>query len=147
MSWLDRFKNKDVLEENPKIIKSFENTRDRQEEKEEKDIEKMGATEFEMFQSMEYYYSSIYGTTSDKIRLAKEYREMAMFPEVADALDEICDEAIVPDDQGEILSLRFNDEALQKNKNKTKNLQKEFDYVINKLLKFNDDGFNLFRKF
>ena len=147
MSLLDIFKKKDILEENPKILKTFDNTKDREEEKEEKDIEKMGATEFEMFQSMEYYHNSIYGTTSDKTRLAKEYREMSMFPEVADALDEICDEAIVPDDQGEILSLRFDDETLLKNKNKTKNLQKEFDYVINKLLKFNDDGFNLFRKF
>jgi hypothetical protein len=147
MSWLDKLRGKDVLEENPKIIKSFEQTKDKQEEKEENDIEKMGATEFEMFGSMEYYYNSIYGTTSDKVRLAKEYREMAMFPEVADALDEICDEAIVPDDEGEILSLRFDDETLQKNKNKVKNLQKEFDFVINKLLSFNDDGFNLFRKF
>ena len=147
MGLLDIFKSKDVLEENPKIIKSFEQTKDKQEEKEENEIEKMGATEFEMFDSMEYYYANIYGSTSDKVRLAKEYREMAMFPEVADALDEICDEAIVPDDEGEILSLRFDDETLQKNKNKTKNLQKEFDFVINKLLNFNDDGFNLFRKF
>ena len=148
MSWIiDKLRGKDVLEENPKIVKSFDQTKDKQEEKEENDIEKMGATEFEMFDSMEYYHANIYGTTSDKVRLAKEYREMAMFPEVADALDEICDEAIVPDDEGEILSLRFDDEALLKNKNKTKNLQKEFDFVVNKLLKFNDDGFNLFRKF
>lgn len=147
MSWIDRIRGKNVLEENPKIVKSFDQTKDKQEEKEENDIEKMGATEFEMFDSMEYYHANIYGTTSDKVRLAKEYREMAMFPEVADALDEICDEAIVPDDEGEILSLRFDDETLLKNKNKTKNLQKEFDFVINKLLQFNDNGFNLFRKF
>ena len=143
MTWYKPWqKDEDVLEENPKIINSFDSTKDKQ-----KDSEKMGATEFDMFQSMEYMYSSIYSTSSDKIRLSKEYREMAMFPEVADALDEICDEAIAPDDTGDILSLQFDDETLSKNKNKVKNLQKEFDFVIHKLLKFNDDGFNLFRKF
>lgn len=147
MAWYNPFGNKDVLEENPKIVKTFDNTKDRQEEKEEKDLEKMGISEYEMFLSQEYYYNNVYGTTSNKTKLVKEYREMAMFPEVADAIDEICDEAIAPDEKGEILALQFDDETLAKNKNKIKNLQKEFDYVIGNLLEFNDNGFNLFRKF
>jgi hypothetical protein len=85
--------------------------------------------------------------TADKEKLIKEYREMANFSEIADALDDICDEAISVDDEGEIASLRVNNEKISDNENMMKNLQLEYDYVMEKVLDFNNNAFILFRKF
>lgn len=133
------------ITENIKITKAFDKTQ--QPEEKVDDIEKMGCSEYEMFLGQEYYFNTIYGTTLNKQKHINEYREMAMFPEVAEALDQICDEAIVHNDQGDIVSLQFDDEKLSKNNNKVKNIQKEFDYVMTNVLDFNDNAFNLFRKF
>ena len=134
-----------LLGENTKITNAFDKTKSAEEKTE--DFEKMGASEYEISTGTEYYFNAIYGTTTNKLKHLNEYREMAMFPEVAEALDEIGDEGIVHDDQGDVVSLQFEDEKLSKNANKVKNIQKEFDYIVNDVLNFNNNAFNLFRKF
>lgn len=52
-----------------------------------------------------YIYAQI---DSDKLRRLAEYRRMAAFAEVADCLDEICDEFINKDDNGKVVSIDFN---------------------------------------
>ena len=45
----------------------------------------------------------------DKAGRLRDYRIIAAYSEVADALDEICDETINPDDSGWITSLQLKD--------------------------------------
>ena len=52
----------------------------------------------------EYMYSNI---TPDKGKRLGEYRGMAAFSEVSDALDEICDEMINPDSDGNVVDIKF----------------------------------------
>ncbi|NBW57920.1 hypothetical protein EBR43_09125 [bacterium] len=73
----------------------------------------------------EFMYANI---QPDKARRLMDYRVMAAFAEVADALDEICDEFINKDDNGEIVKTVFKDTNLsdtQKNK-----IKKEFQKYI-----------------
>ena len=55
------------------------------------------------------YHNYIYAQIdSDKIRRLAEYRRMAAFAEVADCLDEICDEFINFDDNGKAVNIKFS---------------------------------------
>lgn len=139
------------ITENLKVFKTFDKV-DKVDTnpKEDKHTEPVGQSENDVAFSalgMEWYHDSIYASTSNKKKLLKEYREMAMYPEVSEALDEICDEAISPDDQDNIIKLQIDNEKVAKNQNKTKNLQKEFDYIMDDVLKVNDNMFTLFKKF
>lgn len=75
------------------------------------------------------YHEFMYANVQpDKIRRIMDYRVMAAFAEVADALDEICDEFINKDDNGEIVKVLFKDSDLsetQKNK-----VRKEFQKFV-----------------
>ena len=56
------------------------------------------------------YNELMYATLDvDKYRRVRDYRTMAQFAEVADALDEICDESINPDESGWITELQYKD--------------------------------------
>lgn len=79
------------------------------------------------FSSASPYHRYIYANVdTDKIRRISEYRRMASFSEVADCLDEICDEFIVKDENNDILHLEFSRfcELLPEEKSEIK---KEFD--------------------
>lgn len=55
------------------------------------------------------YHNYIYAQIdSDKIRRLAEYRRMAAFAEVADCLDEICDEFVNFDDNGKAININFS---------------------------------------
>lgn len=127
-----------------KILKAFDKIKDPTPEQE--GIEKLGISDFEMMQQTEYYYGSIYFNTSDKERMLKEYREMANFPEIADAIDNITDEAIDFDTNGEVIKLQINNEDISDNENMMKNLQSEFEYIMD-ILDFQNNAFNLFKKY
>jgi len=73
----------------------------------------------------EFMYANI---QPDKIRRLMDYRVMAAFAEVADALDEICDEFINKDDNGDIVKILFKDIDLSESQ-KTK-IRKEFQKYI-----------------
>jgi len=73
----------------------------------------------------EFMYANI---QPDKGRRLMDYRVMAAFAEVADALDEICDEFINKDENGEIVKVLFKDSDLsetQKNE-----VRREFQKYI-----------------
>ena len=75
------------------------------------------------------YHEFMYANVQpDKIRRLMDYRVMAAFAEVADALDEICDEFINKDDKGDIVRLTFKDSDLSETQ-KTK-LRKEFQKYV-----------------
>jgi hypothetical protein len=49
----------------------------------------------------------------DKSKRLRDYRVMAQFAEVADALDEICDDAISVDDEDHIVNMDWNEEDIE----------------------------------
>lgn len=95
----------------------------------------------------EYLTSAIYAITTQKKQLFNEYKDMAIFPEIADAIDEVIFDALSPDRDGNIISLKILDQNILENENITKNLLKEFNHVLHRVLDFNTNGDDLFRKF
>jgi len=77
------------------------------------------------------YHNYIYAQVdSDKIRRLAEYRRMAAFSEVADCLDEICDEFINKDDEGKVINIDFSSFNKLTVEERSE-LQKEFYKFIN----------------
>ena len=73
----------------------------------------------------EFMYANI---QPDKGRRLMDYRVMAAFAEVADALDEICDEFINKDESGEVAKVQFRDcELSEQQKNE---IRKEFQKYV-----------------
>ena len=54
-----------------------------------------------------YYgtYVDLDGTAKNEVELIGRYREMAMQPEIESAIDDICNEAIVQNDDGENIKI------------------------------------------
>jgi len=73
----------------------------------------------------QYMYANI---QADKISRLKDYRIMAAFPEVADALDEICDEGVSKDDSGYIVRVDFLKKDI--NKDVRQKVEDEFQKYI-----------------
>lgn len=78
--------------------------------------------------------------TSDMIR---KYREMALYPEVEMAIADICDEAIVYDNTNNPVEISVDGKRLPP-KIKSK-IEDEFSEIL-RLLKFQDKGYEIFRK-
>jgi hypothetical protein len=74
----------------------------------------------------------------------RDYRMIAAFSEVADALDEICDETINVDESGEIVNLIIRNTDLESDKKEE--LQKEFSKFIS-MMELEDNGWHYFRQF
>jgi len=81
-----------------------------------------------ILQNKDYHDFMYANIQPDKGRRLMDYRVMAAYSEVADALDEICDEFINKDDQGEIVKLNFIDSGLSETQ-KSK-VKKEFQKYI-----------------
>jgi len=82
------------------------------------------------FGSQNPYHKYLYANIdTDKIRRISEYRRMASFAEVADCLDEICDEFIVKDENNHILHLKYSNFCDLSSEEKVE-LQKEFEKFI-----------------
>jgi hypothetical protein len=64
------------------------------------------------------------------------------FPEIVDALNTICDEAITPDEKGEFVKLVINREIPLREE---KHIRRVFDYINNDVLKFKTRGWEFFR--
>jgi hypothetical protein len=74
------------------------------------------------------YQAFVYANIDkDKHRRLADYRRMAAYAELADCLDEICDECIVSDDKGEIVKFSVRGSYT---KNVQDSLKKEFDNFI-----------------
>ena len=76
-------------------------------------------------------------------RVAK-YREMSNFPEINEALDYVCDESVVADEEGNIAKLKIKNEDIPKNIQKK--IQGIYDYLYNEVYEFNDNAWDYFRK-
>ena len=79
-------------------------------------------------------------STADMIR---KYREMALYPEVEMAIDDICNESVVYENNKRPVEIVVDDKRLPP-KIKTK-IVEEFDEVL-RLLKFQERGYEIFRK-
>jgi hypothetical protein len=89
------------------------------------------------------YQSFVYASLDkDKGRRLMDYRRMAAYAELADCLDEICDECIVKDDDGQII-----DFELKGNYSKTiqDEVKKEFKKFI-EIYDLEDTGWEKFRQ-
>jgi len=95
-------------------------------------------------------YSANMGYTFDldavpesEFELAMAYRNLAIQPDIDEAIQEIINEAIITDDLKDPISLILEDVDLSQGiKNKIK---EEFDYIL-KLLDFKNNGYGIFRK-
>ena len=90
------------------------------------------------------YHNYMYANTDvDKIRRIQQYRQMAAYSEVSDAIDEIVDEVIVKDKEGDIV--KFNLQG-KYNEDVKKELQKEWRKFV-EIFNLEDKGWELFRSF
>jgi len=96
-------------------------------------------------QSGSYYgtYVDLDGTVRNEIELITRYREMSMQPELETAIDEIVNEAIVNDDNGQAIELNTDD--LRQPEQIKKKIRDEFDVIL-KLLNFGNMGHDIFRR-
>jgi hypothetical protein len=92
-----------------------------------------------------YYgtYVDLDGTFRNETQLITKYREMAIQPELETAVDEIVNEAIVHEDDGQ--SVEINTDKTKLPENIKKRIQEEFEYVL-KLLNFGNMGHEIFRR-
>lgn len=91
------------------------------------------------FSSTQAAFRSIFSNKNQKIGT---YREMSYFPEIVEALNTICDEAITPDENGEYVKLKIKKELPAREE---KHVRKVWSYIINEVLKFDKRGWELFR--
>jgi len=96
-------------------------------------------------QSGAYYgtYVDLDGVVRNEIELITRYREMSMQPELETAIDDIVNEAVVNDDNGQ--SVEMNTDDLKQPEPIKKKIRDEFDNVL-RLLDFGNVGHDLFRR-
>ena len=96
-------------------------------------------------QSGAYYgtYVDLDGVVRNEIELITRYREMAMQPELETAIDDIVNEAIVNDDNGQ--SVEINTDDLKQPESIKKKIRDEFDNIL-RILNFGNVGHDLFRR-
>ena len=154
MSLLDR-----LLPYNP-FAKFFQRADQKEIAKDEQEMKNaQGISEIEaqwntIFNATQYQYSSdmagiiytgvmwdqYFGTKAGRIF---KYREMSFYPEISDALDKICDEAISPDSTGNIVSLEFKKEFPS---HIEKQIRDIWNYLITDVYAINERGWDMFRK-
>lgn len=88
---------------------------------------------------LQYLYANV---DTDKAKRLREYRIMAAFSEVADALDEICDEIINKDEHKEIVKLEIRGKELSDTVKKE--INKEFQRLV-QYFDFENKGWEYFR--
>jgi len=93
-----------------------------------------------------YYgtYVDLDGTAKNEVELIGRYREMAMQPEIESAIDDICNEAIIQNDDGENIKL-ITDKVDASPKIK-KAIEAEFQVIL-RLLNYNNMAPDIFRRF
>ena len=88
-------------------------------------------------------YVDLDGSYRSEVDLLTKYRTMAMQPEMENAIDDIINEAIVQDDNNEIVSIEMDD--LDQSDTIKKAIREEFKAIL-KLLDFNNFGSDIFRR-
>lgn len=78
------------------------------------------------------YHKFIYANIDlDKIRRLQDYRSMSRYAELSDCLDEICDEAIVTDDKGNMLTMEMRGEHERQIEDELQKEWKKFVTIFN----------------
>ena len=97
-------------------------------------------------QSAAYYgtYVDLDGTAKNEVELISRYREMAMQPEIESAIDDIVNEAIVKDDDGQVTNIVL-DNLNQPDKIK-KAIKEEFQNIL-RILNYNNMAHDIFRRY
>jgi hypothetical protein len=88
-------------------------------------------------------YVDLDGTYRTEVDLITKYRTMSMQPEMESAIEDIINEAIVHDEEGNIVRIEL--ENLKQPDNIKKMIRDEFDECL-KLLDFNNFGAEIFRR-
>jgi hypothetical protein len=102
-------------------------------------------TAFSAIEQDKSFSNIMYATASeDKPGRMRDYRTMAAFSEIADALDEICDETINPDENDNIVKLKFKNSDIESDKKDE--VMKEFDKYIEHY-DLHNNGWQYFRQF
>lgn len=83
------------------------------------------------------------GVVKNENEIVRRYREIAVYPEVDFAINDICDEAIVSDQEEKIVSLNLDE--LKISDSIKKKFEDSFDEVLS-LLDFNQLGHDIFRQ-
>ena len=90
------------------------------------------------------YNSLVYANVEEnKSGRLRDYRIMAAFSEISDALDEICDECINKDENGNIINLKFRNTELDETKQQE--IKDEFEKYID-YFDLEKKGFEYFRQ-
>ena len=88
-------------------------------------------------------YLDMEGGAKNEEELIRRYREIAIYPEVDTAIDDIVNEAIVADERDQSVSLSMDNLSLSsKIKNK---IRDEFDEIL-KLMQFEEKGHDIFKR-
>ena len=97
-------------------------------------------------QSAAYYgtYVDLDGTAKNEVELISRYREMAMQPEIESAIDDVVNEAIVKDDDGQVINIVL-DNLNQPEKIK-KAIREEFQNIL-RILNYNNMASDIFRRY
>jgi hypothetical protein len=105
-----------------------------------------GAVEFSHLESLasSHYFLLNNIPRQNEIDKIKQYREISSEPEVDQAIDEIVNEAIVLEDNFEVVRINLDDLEDYSEDFKEK-ISEEFDYIL-QLLNFNVDAYSIFRK-
>jgi len=85
-------------------------------------------------------FEQYFGTKRGRIQ---KYRQMARFPIINDALNQICDDAVVDNPDGDILNLEILEEIPEHIEDE---IRKIWKHLIYKVFQFNERGWDLFRK-
>lgn len=96
-----------------------------------------------ILQNKDYHNFMYANVQPDKGRRLMDYRVMAAFAEVADALDEICDDFINRDENGEIVNILFRESDLSEEQKRK--IKKEFKKYIN-YFDLENNGWEYFRQ-
>ncbi len=94
--------------------------------------------------AINYLHGDIYEVVSRKAQKLADYHTMSYYPEVSEAVDIIVDEAIVRDEDNEVLQLSIIDESVRENTQRI--LEKEFKYITS-ILNFNTIADDLLRRY
>tara|TARA_Y100000034_G_C6888531_1_gene408346 strand:- start:881 stop:2431 length:1551 start_codon:yes stop_codon:yes gene_type:complete len=88
-------------------------------------------------------YVDFTGAIKSENDLIRRYRSMALFPEVDMAVTDICNDAIVMDEESEPITVNLDKVDISENI-KTK-IYDEFDEIL-RILNFNNKGYDIFRR-
>lgn len=92
------------------------------------------------------YKQAVYGNLStDKIRRLSFFREMACYPEVSEAVDEIADACINHNEDDNIVNMRYTKSAEKLKKEVRKEIMDHADYFFS-LYDFEAKGFDYFKR-